>query len=759
MSEESNPNVSLDGTETDRIRWEAVGGQIDADRPVETLKEDLLNRGRFCHSLAHAIWGWKGHDSLVIGLHGLWGCGKSSIKNMVVSLLKEGDKAIPVIEFNPWSWSGEDRLITSFFDEVGTVLPGSSEGTNGEELAKKWKLYSARLALGGTALGALKTATEVAGIPWVPMLLSGLAQVVGTSAEIAEQTSAVNEAAEVSLEQLKTELSKQLSLLEKPVLIVIDDIDRLTNEEIRLLFRIVKVNADFPNLVFLLLFDRDVVAEALEGHVGGAGREYLEKIVQASFDVPRVEQESLDRILFDGLTNLVTPTLDGSRFDNDRWQSLFAKGMRPFFTTLRRIRRFLSSLAFHLVLFRNKTNFEVNVVDLIGIEILRLFHPTLYRSLPEHRAMIFGLPFEYIRGRAEELAMKKELYETWLNQSGSQRQEVDSLMKELFPQLNYIAKGGNVPDRMWSTWLKEQRICHETNFDRYFNFLMPNEEVSQAMMMKLLRASGSRQQFVEVLGAFDNPDKLLSALTRFEVFAKDILLSNAQEAVSSLFEIENRLPEEKLVPFAPSADSCVWRIVREILLKDSDVRRRSNLLLGCLRETDALWLPCRVVSLEEPNDGEPLSPEGYLLDSDGLKEAIKICADKIRQAASENRIEGNRLPYFLWRWRHWADETEPREWVTSYIQNPSSALAFLESIASEVYTSDGRGRGVYTQLDAKDVKAFADLEILNQSLEAYYVEESDTENSELTARQKMMLEQFKVIYDDWRETETPATGE
>src|SRR5207237_3279875 len=59
-----------------------------------------------------------------------------------------------------------------------------------------------------------------------------------------------------SLEELRSDIEVELRKLEKPVVIFVDDIDRLTDAEIKLLVQLVKANAQFPNLVFFLLFQK-----------------------------------------------------------------------------------------------------------------------------------------------------------------------------------------------------------------------------------------------------------------------------------------------------------------------------------------------------------------------------------------------------------------------------------------------------------------------------------------------------------------------
>ena len=59
---------------------------FSADRPIERLDEDRLQRGAFALSIAQAITTWHGDDSLVMALYGGWGDGKSSVKAAVLIL-------------------------------------------------------------------------------------------------------------------------------------------------------------------------------------------------------------------------------------------------------------------------------------------------------------------------------------------------------------------------------------------------------------------------------------------------------------------------------------------------------------------------------------------------------------------------------------------------------------------------------------------------------------------------------------------------
>lgn len=95
---------------------------FSSNRPITSFAGDLLGRSEFAESLALAIKGWTGNDSLVIALYGPWGSGKSSIKNMALESLRKSKGECPyIVEFNPWQWAGQEQLAEAFFQEIGAV--------------------------------------------------------------------------------------------------------------------------------------------------------------------------------------------------------------------------------------------------------------------------------------------------------------------------------------------------------------------------------------------------------------------------------------------------------------------------------------------------------------------------------------------------------------------------------------------------------------------------------------------------------------
>jgi len=695
---------------------------FSADRPVATLHEDLLDRGHFVISLANAVCAWKGSESLVIAIYGPWGSGKSSVKNMVTSLLESrqqsGHNAPTIVEFNPWEWSGENRLLEVFFDEIETALRTKADSPNVEDLSKKWKTYAARLTLGSTALEHMKTAAEVAGMPWIPLVLgtlsTGLKQSVPLSQQAAEVHAMNSEAADESLHTLKSSLHDALRRLPSPVLVVIDDVDRLNAQEIRTLFRLVKVNADFPNMIYLLLFDRHIIEKALDDASGDTGRSYMEKIIQAGFDLPDVRQEALDQTVSSALDDLLGSPAMKRTFDEMRWQHLYANGLRHYCSSLRKVRRFVSSLSFQVGLYIHDSELEVNVIDLIGVEAIRVFEPTLYRTLAGNPHLVFGQSWLSHKRESKEEEIKR-LESLVSSVSSTSRSASIGILEELFPQIYWLHKGHGHGLGFENGWLRDLRICHREMFGRFFAMALPPKDISLSVLDSIIKNASDRDLLREHLSNLQANNLLPRTLERLEAYIDRLDLSEAVPFVTALFDIGDSIPSEYEGLFGLGPDMTACRIIHHYLMKDEDRTHRSQTLLTAIGETDGSWLPVRVVAMEGPKLDEE-HDEKFIFDSDSFGKAKAICLAKIKTLKDQDRLIGPRLSFYLWRWLQWEGEAGPREWAAGRLSSVGDALKFVEAFVQPIHVGTARGSYVRFELRLSSLGAFVDLDCVRAAV-------------------------------------------
>jgi predicted KAP-like P-loop ATPase len=732
---------------------------FSADRPIVTIKDDLLGRGPFAISLANAICEWSGSESLVLALYGPWGTGKSSVKNMIVSLLKQREVAPTVVEFNPWEWSGENRLLEVFFDEIETAVRRGAKSSDAEELSKKWKRYSARLALGSTALEHLRTASEVAGMPWVPLIFGALSSALKQTAAVSQEASEAHaaDAETESLEDLKKTLNEALAQLESPVLVIIDDVDRLHPQEIRTLFRLVKVNADFPNMIYMLLFDRHIVERALDEASGDTGRQYMEKIVQAGFDLPQVQQEALDHALGSALDGLLGSVAAKRTFDGQRWQSLFLSGLRPYCHSLRNIRRFVSSLSFQIGLYLRNGTLEVNVIDLIGVEALRVFEPELYHALSQTPQLVFGDRYSLYRDRESREDKIKRAEQFLLFAHEGSRTAAKGILRELFPQIDWMLKGHGHGMGFEDGWMRELRICHQDMFGRYFVMSVPPGDIPQSLLDAVIATSGDRESLREQFRALIENNIFVDFLKRLEAYKKALDLAHAESFATALFDVGDSLPVEFGGLFGLSPDMIACRILHFYLLQEKDRSRRSAILLTALEASEGHWLPIRMVGIEEPKPDER-DLDNQVLDDDGLVKAKALCLDRIRRLAHEGALVGPRMSFYLWRWLQWGGEDEPRRWVESLTESLEGTLIFVEGLVQQVHVSSGRGSWVRYELKLSNVAAFANADKIKESLAPLFIESPAEELRSLADRFQVTIDAARAAYkrreegrpdDDW----------
>jgi predicted KAP-like P-loop ATPase len=174
--------------------------------------------------------------------------------------------------------------------------------------------------------------------------------------------------------KLRAAVSDALVQLDRRLVVIVDDLDRLQADELRQAIRLIKLVADFPNITYIIGYDRDRVEHALGAGQEGQGSGFLQKIVQISHDVPLISSERLMSLLVAEVNPVVASVRHGYVSDRD-WQNLVAFGLRNFFRTPREVVRLVSAAPSALRLIED----EVALVDLIALEAVRLYAPRVLR--------------------------------------------------------------------------------------------------------------------------------------------------------------------------------------------------------------------------------------------------------------------------------------------------------------------------------------------------------------------------------------------
>jgi len=734
---------------------------FSADRPISNCAEDLLGRLSFARSVAAAIRGWQEKDSLVIALYGQWGSGKTSLKNMILDSFREDNQEGPfVAEFNPWHWSGRDQLLKAFFHEIGLTIGLSDATSTGMARTEKWQRYGAYLSIGASISGSLKEILPLLGVPGVGILLDlaekGLAKSSQAIQEGAKGLKKEKETAASSLYELKREITEDLRSLKRPILIVMDDIDRLIADEIRILFQIVKANADFPNLIYLLLFQRDIIEKSLDQSQGIiSGKDFLEKIVQVGFDIPLIERSRLERILFAKLDELLSPLGDNERFDNRRWGNIFIPGIRPYFQSLRDVNRFIATLSFHISLFRNADSFEVNPIDLIALEVLRVFEPAVYRRLPEAKSVLTEKSDSSHHSK-EHQDEDKAFVQSIIDQAPPEnRQYVREILKELFPCIEWMLGGSRYGSGFADGWYRELRVCYPDVFQRYFHFSIPEGDLSQYDLDRILKNVSDRDKLVAEFRALNKRKLLGTALDRLEAYKEKIDIKHALSFVTAIFDIGDELPEEPPGFFMFGPDTHANRIIFWYLIREKDVGIRTDILKKAMNASSGLYFPIYCTQSEEDKQGRQKEPDKFLVEKQDVEALKSICLRKISAASKSGLLKKHlKMLRILYCWRIWKSIETPQAWVKRLIRSREGLLIFLKT-ALQQSSSQGIGdyvAKIYWYISLKTIEDFIPVDLLEKKIKIIQVEK-------LTEEEKRAIDAFHRALkrrqagksdDDWR---------
>lgn len=610
------------------------------DRPIKSKNADRLDRARFSHDLARTIASWDGTDSIVVGLYGNWGSGKTSIKNMLIEALNNSIPNPPiVVEFNPWRVSGFDQLSENFFAELWNKLPG-----NFKNLRKIFNEYREQLDSADINMGVFKVT--------------------------AKQKKA-------TLEDLRIRLLEEFEKCSKRFLIILDDVDRLPQKQISLLFQIIKANADFPKLAYLVLFHKSIVAKALS-HEYQDGNLFIEKIIQVPFDVPEPSRFMIQQALFDGLNRLISGEHINKRFDKRRWINIFVQGIAPYFKTLRDVNRFLSILSFTIGLFTRDGCFEVNTVDLIALETLRVFEPDIYHQLPNFKSSLVKPT------STNESSVSKPLMEL-VGNLGRNTAAAKELLKGLFPNSEWIFGGTRYSDGYQKEWIQELRVGTEEFFDRYFALSISESDIAQKDIEDILKIAGDRHTLAAKLNDFKKRGLIFPLLERLDAHTGSIGIKNAIPFISAICDVSDDLPVRQGF-LSLGADVYAWRIVYFYLLQETDASKRFKILKQAIQDTTGLFLPVKIVASEEPRKDGAHSEIKRLISDRNLLSLKKLCSKKIKAQSNSGLINQLYLSHILYRWKDFANPNIVKRWIQKQLKTKEGFFAILQAFSQKTYS-------------------------------------------------------------------------
>lgn len=465
---------------------------IYTDLPIQSDEKDILHRTGFVHQIAQLIveCSKNNDEGFVIGLEGAWGTGKTSILNLLRhdKLLKKSN--INVCRFNSWLILDSRNLTIEFFKTLLANIESEQENSSIKEYIKvQMQKITSKL---NRPFKDVAAATSF-----------NLKTEIGTFSIKTDWNKIFSEE---TLQKKKTKVYKKLKGSNKYILYLIDDIDRLPNSDIALVMQLVKNIADFPHVIYLLAYDREVVENALEQINGHNGKEFIKKVVQVPISLPAFNVDDLKNYFSQQIKKIIQSKKAWINYEH--LEDVIHYGVFEYINSLRDCNRLLNVFQSRYML----CNQFCDAGDLICVILLNLYEPQVYA---------------YIQQNAELLLLcgpqTKEVLEQYENIAHSVSKEVDdyankfievkTILSLMFPKWALYAG-----EQVYSSKdVSNNRIYKIENFNSYFLLIPQQNQVPRDEVNKFLLEL-DEQELYDCLCKWEKQGQLESAYSIIEAY-------------------------------------------------------------------------------------------------------------------------------------------------------------------------------------------------------------------------------------------------
>ena len=696
---------------------------LDSDRAVITNAADEFGFVGIAESLAPRIAEASQGDGLVIGLEGSWGSGKSSLMNLIRHQIDSLDNSnIHTITIAPWLDGDSSSLVLSMLHPIAEILKKESENSKTEDIKEK----AAELAKLVAGYGE-RTARWISP---VAKLAGNVLPGAGISSGVADSAATVlakfNEGPTVS--ELKAQISEQIEEIDHSFIIFLDDLDRLEPEQAVEVVRLVRSVADFPKVVYLMCYDRKVLANGLKvGLKVEDGDLFLQKIVQLTFQIPRLEPFEL-RQQFLKAAKLIYEDVHQKPLTGEMLGDL--KGAVDTaganLLTPREVKLTLNAIRFSYPSIADNVYFP----DMCWMHLIKTKRYKLYQWLEEYlsvRSVVATGDGSISKDSRAEFG--KRLDELLPSEDYSSS---DSLyhVGQYIPGVSYYSRiyENEGPEKSVFTGVSKddereamlnKRIASLAHYRYYFALtgpktVMSDDELNEALQIakhdadalsQRLRNYAETERVYKLEQLRFRLESELDAITDIEIIEELI------KGLTDVMDIAMKNQNDDLT-FNLSFNHSMVRFIEKYLkkIRESNNNRKFAMGLWMVQEGKALnWLVGMFLRSQLFDHGrvgdEAKNSEEWVFTEEELDQIVEAMIIRISSRDVQDQIkEMPKLDSYLYGWKNLSnDDGEAQSWVLEFCQSDQGFLQLLRSLRHRIISDR-----VYYSLPEKTVSRFLD---------------------------------------------------
>jgi KAP family P-loop domain protein (fragment) len=398
---------------SDNIKNESDKNAVDYNKlilndwPIECKDDDIFDLDEEASKLANAIGSLDKNKTWSLAITAPWGAGKTSFLNLLLKHISKKD--FEVVYFVPRDSKSVETIQEDFFSSIACVLSKYDH-----RCSHTMKDYMASLQLIDNR---------------------GVVEKLVNFYRIWNKVS------------LKETIKQTFSSLKKKVLVLIDDFDRLSKDEILEVLKLIDSNAAFTNLVFLTAYDKQQVNKSLGDTSNTADACFVDRFFNLEFSIPSRPYSYISRYIEDKLCDHLNASEEEKRVIQqtiNKRNSTF----KEYIPTLRDTKRYINQFVLDFMEVRG----DVLIDEFLLIQLVKYRYPEQYKG-------IYGMKF--FRG-----VSWKDGEQLFLVENLNPKPKILPVLSILFPD----EKGPSPGDVFEEKVVKDlpYHIYNVNGFDNYF---------------------------------------------------------------------------------------------------------------------------------------------------------------------------------------------------------------------------------------------------------------------------------------------------
>ena len=452
--------------------------------------DDKFNRSSYAKLLLDKIYssfynnnsqGKKARHSFVIHIGEHYGQGKTSFLLMLENEVKKcmDKKPAVYINFEPWLCDTETGIITEFFsifrENLKEMLP---------ELDKTVRDY-ATLLLSSVGYSSSGFSIDFASL--------GMKNVG-------------------SLKSNHDCIREELQKINRPIIITIDDVDRLQSKELMMVLKLIRDTADFPNVFYIVAADNIHLKKMLNiQHIDDA-ETYLEKFFNLEFLLPANENIAFNELIKN--LRVKFEVLQIQDTENCLQKIINVPHIKDVFSNMRDVYRFLNT--YFLAIDSMNDVKEIDIFDLFLLTVIQIEDMEYYVQLRDNSLNILNVVryrndiiltwkenLNIVKARNDQ-DIKKHLKRIEVEKSGVESQKNEEEKEQPIAEfreikdLTKISSDKIVPEIMnllfgysSNSVISENQACRYNMYYKYFANTDASYMVSRMKIVSMLDADES----------------------------------------------------------------------------------------------------------------------------------------------------------------------------------------------------------------------------------------------------------------------------